>query len=153
MSDPTKKAEANPNVTKHAGGCHCGAVRFEVMVDTTAATMCNCSICAKLGQIGGSVKPDAFKLLAGEDNLGLYEWGAKIGHRRFCKTCGIHVFAPGHLAELGGDFVSINFLCLDDFDPLDAKLGYWDGRHNNWQAGLRDKRWPIKSAEEKTQSS
>jgi hypothetical protein len=136
-------------VKKHTGGCHCGAVRFEAMVDTTTGSMCNCSICAKIGQVGGSVKPDAFKLVSGQDKLGCYEWGYKIGKRMFCTTCGIHVFSPGHLEQLGGDFVSINFLCIDDFDPLDAKIGYWDGRHNNWQAGLSDKRWPIKTEEEK----
>ena len=33
----------------HAGGCHCGKVRFEVTTDPTQAMACNCSICAKHG--------------------------------------------------------------------------------------------------------
>ncbi len=33
----------------HQGGCHCGAVRFEVTADIAEVTDCNCSICAKKG--------------------------------------------------------------------------------------------------------
>jgi hypothetical protein len=32
---------------------------------------------------------------------------------------------------------------FDDLDPADVKIGYWDGRHDNWQAGMRDRPWPI----------
>src|SRR5262249_38093468 len=128
---------------KHAGGCHCGAVRFEVDIDATTGGRCNCSICHKTGATGGITKPSAFKLLLGEDKLGQYQWGAKRSLRDFCKTCGIHCFARGHLAELGGDYVSVNLNCLDDVDPTSMKVIYWDGRHNNWEAGPRSTPWPV----------
>ena len=131
------------NVGKHQGGCHCGAVRFEVEVDTSKGGMCNCSICAKVGAVGAIVKPEAFKLLAGEGSFATYEWSAKISKRFFCSRCGIHSFARGHLAELGGEYVSVNLNCLDDFEPTAANITHWDGRHDNWQAGTRDKAWPI----------
>jgi hypothetical protein len=149
MTDTTKKAETNAHLRKHTGRCHCGAVQFEVTIDTSAGSMCNCSICSKTANLGASVKPDAFKLTAGKESLSAYEWGTKIGQRMFCKHCGIHCFGPGHLEQLGGDFVSINFRCLDGFDPVDTKIGYWDGRHNNWQGGLRSEPWPMKTAQEK----
>jgi hypothetical protein len=114
-----------------------------VEIDTSKGGMCNCSICAKVGAIGAIVKPTAFTLLQGEGSLGTYEWGAKISKRFFCSHCGIHSFARGHLAELGGDYVSVNLNCLDDFEPTAAKVTHWDGRHNNWEAGARDKPWPI----------
>src|SRR4051812_40738936 len=78
---------------RHHGSCHCGAVRFDVVIDLAAGGgRCNCSICAKIAQLGGTVKPDAFTLVAGQDSLSFYEWGAKISRRFFCKTCGIHCF-------------------------------------------------------------
>jgi hypothetical protein len=133
------------NAKTHQGSCHCGAVRFEVDVDAAKGSRCNCSICAKVGQTGTSVKPDAFKLLAGEDSLGVYEWGPKISKRFFCKNCGIHCFGRGHLAELGGDYVSVNLNCLDDAELADMQVTFWDGRHNNWQAGTRSTPWPNQS--------
>jgi hypothetical protein len=134
------------NPTKHTGTCHCGAIKFEVMIDATAGTRCNCTICTKVAYLGASVKPEAFTLLAGEDQLGSYLWGGKVATRYFCKTCGVHCFGKGHLDILGGDFLSVNFNCLDDIDVGTVEVGYWDGRHNNWQAGMRDTPWPIFSA-------
>jgi hypothetical protein len=130
------------------GSCHCGAVRFAARVDLDAgASRCNCSICVRTAVTGGIVKPDAFALIAGEDSLATYEWGHKISQRFFCKHCGVHVFARGHLAELGGEYVSINYNCLEDVELANLKVGYWDGRHNNWYAGMRDRPWPIFATE------
>jgi hypothetical protein len=129
----------------HAGGCHCGAVRFEVEIDTTkGASRCNCSVCTKTAVTGGIVKPAAFRLVSKDDeSLGSYEWGGKISRRFFCNRCGVHCFGRGHLAEVGGDYVSVNLNCLDDVDPNALEIVYWDGRHDNWEAGPRPTPWPI----------
>jgi hypothetical protein len=127
----------------HTGGCHCGAVRYEVKIDARNGSRCNCSICNKVAQLGGIVAPAAFKLLSGADNISEYAWGSKSARRVFCKTCGIHCFGHGHVKEIGGDFVSVNYNTLDDVDPIDVKITYWDGRHNNWQAGPRETPWRI----------
>src|SRR5689334_20479486 len=120
----------NTNPQKHAGGCHCGAVRFEAEVDLAAGSMCNCTVCTKIATVAAIVKPSAFALLAGEDSLSTYEWGGKISRRKFCKHCGVHCFAFGHLEELGGDYVSINLNTIDGFDRGAIAISHWDGRHN-----------------------
>src|SRR5262245_32675891 len=121
-------------VQKDAGGCHCRAVRFEASFDASEpGSRCNCSICTKIAPTGRIVKPEAFALLSGQDRLGSYEWGAKVSKRFFCSVCGVHCFGSGHLAELGGDFVSINLNCMDDLDPNEMPVIHWDGRHNNWE--------------------
>ena len=132
---------ATPSISKHSGSCHCGAVRFEVELDATQGSRCNCRICTKLGATTSIVKPDAFALLTAEDALNT--WGSDFGRRSFCKHCGIFCFSRGHLPEIGGDYVSVNLHCLDDIDPSELTLVYWDGRHDNWQAGTRSTPWPI----------
>ena len=144
MDHSTDNAAAPINAArKHPGSCHCGAVRFEVEIDANSGTQCNCSICTKLGLLGGIVKPDALALVSGSESLSEYAWGSKNGARFFCKHCGVHCFARGHLDMLGGDYVSVNLHSLDDVDPRDVEVIHWDGRHNNWQAGPRSTRWPL----------
>lgn len=129
------------------GSCHCGAVRYEVQADPArGGSRCNCSVCTKLGAFGSIVKPDAFKLLTPEAELGSYQWGAKISTRYFCKACGTHCFGKGHLAEVGGDFVSFSYNTVDELEISELPVVYWDGRHNNWHAGPASKPWPILAA-------
>ena len=131
--------------SRHTGSCHCKAIRFEVEAELDKGYRCNCSVCLKVGMTTTIVKPDAFTLLAGESDATAYEWGAKVGKRYFCKSCGVSCFGKGHLAEIGGDYVSVNLNALDDIDPNQLPLLHWDGRHDNWQAGPRETPWPLQA--------
>ena len=142
--DQKEGSEVSTKVKSYAGSCHCGAVRFEVDIDLGEnISRCNCSICTKTAVTGGVVKPDAFRLVSGEGQLSTYEWASKMSKRFFCKDCGIHCFGRGHLAELGGDFVSVNVNTLEKVELNDLKIVHWDGRHNNWEAGPRETPWPM----------
>jgi hypothetical protein len=128
--------------TMHQGSCHCGAVRFEVLIDATAGTRCNCSICTKSHVTGAMTKPGALTVTKGREALSAYRTG--MASRHFCKHCGIHLYGDGFVEELGGDFLSVNLNALDDIDLGEVKIGYFDGRHDNWQAGQRDTPWPSR---------
>ncbi len=104
-------------VKTYAGSCHCSAVRFVADIDLAAGTgKCNCSFCAKVRTWNTLVKPEAFRLLTGEEALSDYQFGHKVGHHVFCRHCGIHAFGYGTVEELGGDFVAVSLSCLDGAD-------------------------------------
>jgi hypothetical protein len=143
----TSSSPARATTVTYRGGCHCAEVRFEAELDLASPVgHCNCTLCTKRNAAGAIVKPSAFRLLAGAGSLSDYCWGPQNCHFLFCKRCGIHVFGRGHLVELGGDYVSVNVNCLDDVDPAQLRYVYWDGRHDNWQAGPRDRPWPVSAS-------
>lgn len=112
----------------HAGGCHCGAVRFEVDLDLSAPMLeCNCSICSKSGTRLAFVTSDKFTLKSGEEHLKDYLFNKKHIHHQFCTTCGIRSFAHGPLPD-GGTMYAVNVRCLDDVDLNAMNLRFHDGK-------------------------
>lgn len=131
--------------SKVRGSCACGEVHFEASVDLDrGGARCNCTLCIKFHQSSSYVKPSAFRVTAGEERVVRFRRNpAYEMYRHFCGRCGTQLYGTGHLAELGGDFVSVNLQCLDGVEIDALRIGYWDGRHDNWQAGMRDRPWPI----------
>lgn len=82
------------------------------------------------------IKPAAFQLLSDPQDLGDYGFTPQSVNRHlFCKHCGVRVYTQGHVAEIGGDFVSVMLSTLDGLsDEFLASLPVQcaDGRGNNW---------------------
>ncbi len=112
----------------HAGGCHCGKVRFEASVDLDRTIECNCSICAKRGSILTATTAGKFRLLSGEKNLTDYQFNKQIVHHLFCSTCGTQSFARGKKPD-GTEMVMVNVRCLDDVDVSKLSPMAFDGKN------------------------
>lgn len=112
----------------YSGGCHCGAVRYEVALDLDKPVMsCNCSICGRSGSILSFAPAAAFTLKSGADNLTDYQFAKKVIHHLFCRTCGIKSFARG-VGPDGAEMVAVNVRCLDDVELDTLKVNPFDGK-------------------------
>lgn len=119
-----------------SGGCHCGAVRFRVIVDRFVVENCNCSICQKKGFLHLIVPPEKFTLLQGKDVLTTYMFNTKIAQHTFCSVCGIHSF---YRPRSHPQMIDVNLRCLDDNIIDKFTIRPFDGQ--NWEdnvAQIRD---------------
>ncbi|HEY5638063.1 MAG TPA: GFA family protein [Burkholderiales bacterium] len=115
-----------------AGSCHCGKVRFEVDTTLDRVTECNCSICSKKGILHHRVKPENFRMLAGEHDLGTYRFGTMVAKHHFCTTCGIHVFTRPRAAP---ELYTVNVRCLEGVDLATLTVTPFDGRNFDASVG------------------
>ena len=114
----------------HAGGCHCGGVRFEALLpDVVEADDCNCSICAKTGFVHLIVPAARFRLLQGQELLTSYTFNTGAAKHLFCSKCGIKSF---YVPRSNPDGFSVNLRCLDDpRDFAEVRVVSFDG--SNWE--------------------
>lgn len=77
----------------HTGGCHCGAIRFQVLAPKRLHVYnCNCSVCHKKQNKHFIVPKSKFTLLQGEEYLTTYTFNTHQAKHTFCKTCGVQSF-------------------------------------------------------------
>lgn len=115
-----------------SGGCHCGAVRFEVQAaEPLTVVECNCSICRQTGFLHLIVPAGQFRLLQGEAALRCYTFNTGVARHLFCQVCGIKSF---YVPRSHPDGYSVNARCLDgvEFDQL--RVTTFDGQ--DWDANI-----------------
>ena len=112
----------------YPGGCHCGAVRFEVeLEDSVSVHECNCSICGMLGYQHLIVPASRFHLLQGERQLTRYSFNTGVAKHFFCSRCGVKSF---YTPRSNPDGISVNLRCLAE-KPPEVIIEPFDGR--NWE--------------------
>ncbi len=110
----------------HAGGCHCGRVRFEVLAPAKLEVAdCNCSICRKSGYLHLIVPADRFTLISGREALTTYTFNTRVAKHHFCTHCGIKSF---YVPRSHPDGISVNARCIDSDTIVELSVIPFDGR-------------------------
>ena len=113
----------------HRGGCHCGAVRFEVRAPARITVQhCNCSVCSKTGFLHLIVPAEDFSLLSGAAQLQTYTFNTGVAKHLFCEVCGIKSF---YVPRSHPDGFSVNLRCLDPGTVEQVTVADFDGR--DWE--------------------
>jgi hypothetical protein len=117
--------------TTHRGGCHCGAVRFEVRAPAAPTVQrCNCSICAKTAFLHLIVPGADFRLVRGAEALATYTFNTGVAQHRFCRHCGVKSF---YVPRSNPDGFSVNLRCIDEGTVERVVFEDFDGQ--NWERG------------------
>ena len=75
-------------MTWKKGGCHCGAVRFDVLLpDEVEVQSCNCSICRMTGYLHLIVPVSRFRLTRGAETLKPYVFNTETAKHLFKISC------------------------------------------------------------------
>jgi hypothetical protein len=99
------------SLVTHRGGCHCGAVAFEVDAPARLTVSdCNCSICRMSGYQHLIVPRARFRLLRGAEVLSEYRFNTGTARHLFCRRCGVKSF---YVPRSNPDGYSVNVRCLD----------------------------------------
>lgn len=94
----------------HRGGCHCGAVAFEVEAPADLEVLeCNCSICMQSGFLHLIVPASRFRLLRGAHAVTTYKFNTGVAQHLFCRRCGVKSF---YVPRSNPDGYSVNLRCL-----------------------------------------
>ena len=114
----------------HHGGCHCGAVAFEVEAPAVIEVSdCNCSVCAMTGYLHLIVPKAQFRLVRGADAITEYRFNTGTAQHLFCRHCGIKSF---YVPRSHPDGISVHARCLKPGTVTSMTVTPFDGR--NWEA-------------------
>ncbi|MDX1460535.1 MAG: hypothetical protein R3348_05710 [Xanthomonadales bacterium] len=128
-----------------AGGCHCGAVRYQLewpADQPIPARRCTCTYCTRFGGTWTS-HPEArlaFECTA-SSVLGRYRFGTGTADFCFCNSCGVMVAA---LDDHGGRLKAVvNVRTLDEFDSLafEHADSCFDGEATDDRLQRRGRNW------------
>lgn len=109
------------------GACHCGAVRFRVVLTEglDRPRRCTCSICRMRGAVAVTAQVGGLEILHGEDALTVYRFNTGVAKHYFCSRCGIYTH---HQRRSNPNELGINVACLDGVSPFDfAEVQVNDG--------------------------
>ena len=121
----------------HQGGCHCGAVRYEVNGEPQHVALCHCNDCRKSSGAPmvawAAFTEDQFKLVEGEP-VTFNSSGSAM--RSFCPKCGSGLYYRNQ--EFLPGIVDIQSATLDDPDALPPgahiqtaeRLGWMETAHS-----------------------
>lgn len=117
---------------KYCGGCHCGAVKFELLAPAHLKVIdCNCSVCRKKQNRHFIISSRDFNLLTGQDFLTTYTFNTNTAQHKFCKKCGVQSF---YHPRSNPDGVAVMPHCLDSPRPISVTVENFDG--NNWETSM-----------------
>jgi hypothetical protein len=116
-----------------AGGCLCGAVRWESAEPPIVTRVCWCRDCQYFGAGSGTVnacfRTETFKVAGETTDFASFARSGNRMHRRFCATCGTPLFSE---AEARPHLVFVRAGSFDDPNLAPPDMTIWTSSAPRW---------------------
>ena len=119
-----------------SGGCHCGAVRYEMTAEVAHHALCHCTDCRK-----ASGAPATAWAMAAADQVTItgepvtYA-SSEHGRRLFCGACGTSLFYTNDVVFPG--MIDVQSATLDDPDAIPLQAQIQTAERIGWMTHLGD---------------
>ena len=119
-----------------SGGCHCGAVRYEMTAEVAHHALCHCIDCRK-----ASGAPATAWAMAAADQVTitgepLTYASSEHGRRLFCGACGTSLFYTNDVVFPG--MIDVQSATLDDPDAIPLQAQIQTAERIGWMTHLGD---------------
>ena len=119
-----------------SGGCHCGAVRYEMTEEVAHHALCHCTDCRK-----ASGAPAVAWAMAAADQVTitgkpLTYASSEHGRRLFCGACGTSLFYTNDVVFPG--MIDVQSATLDDPDAIPLQAQIQTAERIGWMTHLGD---------------
>ena len=113
-----------------AGGCFCGACRYETNAEPINIRACHCRMCQKA--VGASFNARVLVPLDSLTITGPVGWyhSSDVLRRGFCTVCGTTMFSE----RASANFIGLTMGSLDDPDRFDPAEHIWVSSKQAWLA-------------------
>ncbi|RZO86220.1 MAG: GFA family protein [Oceanococcus sp.] len=122
---------------KQTGGCHCGAIRYEIEGESLTHALCHCSDCrrhAGAPMVGWTMYPqNALRITQGAPKV--YA-SSEHGRRQFCAECGTGLFYAN--AETLPGLIDIQSGTYDDPEAVPARIQIQVAERVSWMASAHE---------------
>lgn len=131
---------------EHAGGCHCGNLRYRFSTPNTPqdwpVRRCTCTYCTRFGACYTSGPDTRLDVRAHDsDAVSRYEFGTRTAEFFHCGVCGVMLFAS---CEIDGQrYAVLNINTLDDAEALQLTSTDmdFDGEQTTDRLARRQRNW------------
>ncbi len=116
------------------GGCHCGAIRYEITGDVLNHSLCHCVDCRRSSgapMVGWAMLPDSALTVTGEPSI--YA-SSEHARRYFCIQCGTGLFYSNDALIPG--MVDVQTATLDEPEDLPAEAHIQVAERIGWMADV-----------------
>jgi hypothetical protein len=119
-----------------SGGCHCGAVRYEMPCEVAHHALCHCNDCRRASgapAVAWALVPTDRLAISGDTEV--YE-SSDHGRRYFCGRCGTGLFYTSEAVFPG--MTDVQSATLDDPDALPLQVQIQTAERIGWMGHVHE---------------